>query len=135
MRKPNSQECIYFGRKLNNVVPDVEISKGWEICVGSDNDDEIYFPPVLKEGEEMLKERVKIYIQYDYEESDVSEGYAEIDLEDILRFAASNCRGIFDRVVRLELGIEILRKKLESGKVWKSIPVIKNPSILDETDN
>ena len=86
MRSPNSQECIYFGRKLSDIVTDIESSVGIEI--GSETDDKIYFPPVLKEGEEMLKERVKIY----------TEDGQDIDLEDVLRFAAKYCRGIYDRV-------------------------------------
>ena len=49
-RKPNSQECIYFGRKLNNIVCEVEMSEDIDMCIGSDNDDEIYFPPVLEKG-------------------------------------------------------------------------------------
>ena len=100
MRTPNSQECLYFGRKLSNVETGVEVSLGTPsyrldtertyAVIGSDRDDEIYDPVVIDEPDhEMLKERVKIYLP--------EEGL-EIDLEDVLRFAFENCRGIWDRV-------------------------------------
>ena len=82
MRSPNSNECSDFGRKLSCIETDIESSVGIEI--GSETDDKIYFP----EGGEMLKERVKIY----------TEDGQDIDLEDVLRFAAKYCRGIYDRV-------------------------------------
>lgn len=92
MREPNSHECLYFGRKLSNIITNIESSAASDIYIGSDKDDEIYFPPVLKEGEEMLKERVTL---------DISNGefYDSLDLEDILRFAATNCKGIYARVL------------------------------------
>lgn len=92
MKKPNTQECVFFGRKMSNILPDIDIHVGWSICIGSDRDDEIYFPPVLKHGEEMLKERVKVMIEDD------GGKYCEFDLEDLLKFAAVNCKGIYDRV-------------------------------------
>jgi hypothetical protein len=94
MRKPNSQECAYFGRKLSSIVcDDIYRHVGWDLCIGSDQDDEIYFPPVLKSNEVMLKERVMISVESD------SGAFCEIDLEDVLRFARLYCNGIYERVL------------------------------------
>ncbi|MCK4709802.1 MAG: hypothetical protein KAU21_14370 [Gammaproteobacteria bacterium] len=94
MKEPNTQECELFGRKLSSAsLDDIAISAGWSICIGSDKDDEIYFHPVLKQGEAMLKERVKVYL-----ESDNGEG-CELDLEDLLNASAKHCRKIYERVL------------------------------------
>jgi hypothetical protein len=50
----------------------------------------------------MLKERVKIGMESD------SGAYCEVDLEDVLRFAAKYCRGIYDRVASEEIQIEVI---------------------------
>lgn len=102
MRKPNTQECAYYGRKLGNVIcDDIKTSIG-TVCIGSDNDDQIYFGESLEDGEEMLKERVTITVMHD---GDVVNGVTqeheiEVDLEDVLRFAAKHCRGIYERVLK-----------------------------------
>lgn len=93
-RKPNTQECIYAGRKLSNINTDIE-STFQGICVGSERDDEIY-----AYDENILKERVVIYID------DCVDGEGYMDLEDVLRFAAKYCRGIYDRVASEEIQIE-----------------------------
>ncbi len=93
MRRANTQECIFFGRKLSNIVSDIEIHVGWDICIGSDIDDEIYFPPVLKDGDEMKKDRVKVMIEDD------GGKFCEFDLEDLLVFAAKNCGTMYKRVI------------------------------------
>lgn len=96
-KKANSQECIYFGRKLSNIIcDDIKVSLGY-VVIGSDNDDEIYFDieaNVYKENDRTLKERVKITAICDDENGHC----VDIDLEDVLRFAAKYCRGIYDRV-------------------------------------
>lgn len=93
MRRPNSQECSYFGRKLSNIETDIGSGGNSYIYIGSNRDDEIYFPPVLKKGEEMLKERVALFIE------DVNGDFCtNIDIEDILKFAHKYCRGIYNRV-------------------------------------
>ena len=97
-RPPNSHECGYFGRKLSNVSTDsikTSLNEG-ELYVGTECDDEIYFGECLGENEEMLKERVKIYIEHypdDYHLSQI-----EIDLEDLLRWSRKHCSGIYERV-------------------------------------
>jgi hypothetical protein len=99
MREPNSHECIYFGRKLSNTDTDIEVTpKDYDavVTIGSECDDEIYFPPVLKDGEEMLKERVKMYLEADTQNDEIH--VFEVDLEDVLMFAAKNCAGIYKRV-------------------------------------
>lgn len=108
-RDPNSHECEFFGRKMSNFITDtpdlkdhyVQTSKGY-VVIGSDSDDEIYD----SDGPDMLKQRVKIYYLYEPEQQLVdAEGYVdqnfyvEIDLEDILRFSANSCRGIYTRVL------------------------------------
>ena len=97
MREPNSHECIYYGRKLSNVVCDIE-ARDFDICIGSYSDDSIYFNECLAAGEEMLKERVMMSVEGWAD----GEGlvHVEIDLEDILRFSAKNCRGIYERVLK-----------------------------------
>ncbi len=86
-KKPNSHECAYFGRRLSNVC----VTDDCRVAIGSDRDDEIYY---RMEGfdpkEPTLKERVQIYAGLD-------DDY-KIDLEDLLRFAAIHCTGIYDRV-------------------------------------
>ena len=108
-RKPNSQECIFFGRKLSNISCDeIEVSDGY-VAIGSDSDDEIFFHKndlgELTLPADALRERVTITCINDGG-SDVEpegEGWCfDIDLEDILRFAAKNCRGIYMRVLREE---------------------------------
>ena len=63
-RKPNTQECIFFGRKLSNLSCDeIEVSEGY-VSIGSDRDDEIYFRKndlgELILPADALKERVTI---------------------------------------------------------------------------
>lgn len=101
-REPNSHECVFFGRKLSNhCLDDVKSDENTYLLVGSENDDEIYFGESLKDGEEMLRERVLVSfhrtIDDNGNECDLSNGF---DLEDLLRFAARNCRGIYDRVAK-----------------------------------
>lgn len=91
-RLPNSQECKYHGRKLSSLICDIrELDTQYietnvnHLCIGSDSDDEIYD----FDGLNMVKERVKIYL--------TNEGI-EIDLEDVLRFSANHCNGIYERV-------------------------------------
>ena len=94
MKEPNTQECESFGRKLSSVsLDDIAISAGWSICIGSDKDDEIYFPPALKHGEIMLKERVKVYL-----ESDSGE-VCEFDLEDLLTASVKYCCKVYKKVL------------------------------------
>ena len=96
LREPNSQECLYFGRKLSCFVCNEGVieTNADDICIGSDRDDEIYYESGdFKPEGAMLRERVKIYLP-DYS--------IEIDLEDVLRFSARNCRGIYDRVASEE---------------------------------
>ena len=99
MRKPNSQECSFFGRKLSNIcASSIEASNGY-VCIGSENDDEIYFniiDNVYSEPEGMLKERITITAMKDGDDGFLT----EIDLEDVLRFAAKNCSGIYKRVLK-----------------------------------
>ena len=112
-REPNSHECMYYGRNLSEswidsiqsnvsgaLYPDKSESSV-NVSIGSDRDEEIYFnckPPEHKTRKgklipikEMLKERVLVFVDTDNEA-------VEIDLEDILRFAAERCRGIYNRV-------------------------------------
>lgn len=98
MRVPNSHECKDSGRKLSDLsCDDIEVNPGY-VCIGSDDDDEIYSGECLQPGEKMLKERVKIFAMDEPE--DGSDGhYVEIDLEDVLIFAAKNCRRIYERVL------------------------------------
>lgn len=94
MERTNTQECESFGRKLSSVsLDDITISAGWSICIGSDKDDEIYTPPILKQGEIMLKERVKVYLENDNGES------CEFDLEDLLNISVKCCRKVYERVL------------------------------------
>jgi len=110
-RKPNTQECTFFGRKLsNNSCDDIAVSEGY-VAIGSDSDDEIFFHKndlgelILPEG--AVRERVTITCINDGG-NDVEpdgEGWCfDIDLEDVLRFAARNCRGVYMRVLREESG-------------------------------
>jgi hypothetical protein len=66
------------------------VSSG-NVYIGSVQDDQIYYGECLPDGEEMLTERVTITLDTDIH-------IYEIDLEDVLRFAAKHCRGIYDRV-------------------------------------
>lgn len=95
-RNPNTQECAYFGRKLSNTSCDnIQVSLGY-VVIGSEKDDEIHFGECLEDGEAMLEERVKITLLYEPDEGD---GFvSQIDLEDVLRFAAQNCSGIYKRI-------------------------------------
>lgn len=90
MRPPNTQECIYFGRKLSSLDTDIE-SNAHSVCIGSPNDEAIYFGDCLEPGEDLSRERVTIYAEVD----DVE---VKLDLEDILVFAKKYCNGIFERV-------------------------------------
>ena len=105
MRQPNSHECLPdYGRKMSSIgCDDIETSAGY-VCIGSENDDQIYFGECLKEGEEMLKERILITAMYDGDpRSEYNDGHlVNIDLEDVLRFAARNCQGIYRRVMEEE---------------------------------
>lgn len=111
-RKPNSHECAYYGRKLGNVICDeIEVSLGY-VVIGSDRDDEIYWGKCLNGDKEMLKERVVITAIHDGFDIDSGEvGHCfDIDLEDILRFAAKHCNGIYTRVMREEEDQAVVRK-------------------------
>lgn len=103
MREPNSHECSYFGRKLGNTRCAIEVSLGY-VVIGSENDDSIYFGECLEKGEEMLKERVTITAMFEPESFDdgpMEDGHCfDIDLEDVLRFAAKYCNGIYKRVLQ-----------------------------------
>ena len=98
MREPNTQHCSYFGRKLSNLSCDqIEVNKGY-VVIGSDNDDEIYFSLNDTPETVQVKERGKIYALY---EPDEGEGHCiEIDLEDVLRFSAQYCRGLYEKNTR-----------------------------------
>lgn len=99
-RQPNSHECAYFGRKLSCANCDgIEVQQGY-ICIGSDGDDSIYFEDT--DMDPSLKERVKITCMNDSDPG----WYFRIDLEDILIFAAKNCRGIYERVLSETEGIK-----------------------------
>ena len=75
-------------------VCDIEVLSG-EVCVGSSNDDHIFFGNSLGYGEKMLQERVQIYIMNaDYD------SYNEIDLEDVLQFAKKYCSKMCDRIFK-----------------------------------
>lgn len=92
--KPNSQECIFYGRKLSNILcDDINVEKGY-VSIGSENDDEIYFGECLEDNKEMIKGRVLITVMDD----DCC--CIDIDLEDILKFARKNCNGIYERVMK-----------------------------------
>lgn len=98
MRDPNSQECAFFGRKLGNINNHIEVNLGY-VVICSDRDDEIYFDVIDNQHvapEGMLKERVKITALHEGEPGHCF----DIDLEDVLRFAAKYCRGIYDRVAK-----------------------------------
>jgi hypothetical protein len=73
MKKANSQECSFFGRKLSNI--DIGRSEGWDISIGCDD------------------QRVMITL-------DCYGDGLDIDLEDLLAFAAKHCRGIVERVLK-----------------------------------
>ena len=93
-KKPNTQECVNFGRKMSLNVCDIEVLSG-EVCVGSRNDDHIFFGDSLGYGEKMLEERVKIFLM-DHER----ESYNQIDLEDVLQFAKKFCPKMCDRIFK-----------------------------------
>jgi len=101
-RKPNSQECAYYGRKLSNVATDDIQCRDRDcyVVIGSDRDDEIYFSTekgdFLPKYEDMLKERVKLYV---FSECMSKEYDNEIDLEDLLKFCAVNCTELYERVL------------------------------------
>lgn len=93
--KPNTHECLYFGRKLSNhMCDDISVNCG-DLSIGSENDDQIYFGDCLDSGEEMIKERVSIIVMKDGDNGFL----VDIDLEDVLRFASQNCLGIYKRVL------------------------------------
>ena len=102
MRNTNTQECLYFGRKLADICCDgIETSQGY-VCIGSDKDDEIYFNEELGAGQDMLKDRVKISAIYEPEKGD---GYCvDIDLEDVLCFAARYCQVMYRWVLETTTG-------------------------------
>ena len=97
-RPPNSHECKYYGRKLSSREPDVEATTGY-VIIGSDHDDEIYFDESLPDGGgDMLKVRIKLSALHEPDEGD---GFrTDLDLEDILRFAAENCTEMYMRVLK-----------------------------------
>ncbi len=101
-RPPNSHECVYFGRKLSDVVcGDIGVSDGY-VVIGSECDDQIYFGrQAAKDGVRMLKERVTLTAFKDGEGGHL----VDIDMEDLLRFAVKNCRGIYTRVLDEELRV------------------------------
>ena len=102
-RKNNTQECYLFGRKLSCASCDeIEVSEGY-VAIGSDNDDRIHFHK-NDLGEyilpaEAVRERVVIYCINDAFEREDKGWSFNIDLEDVLRFAARNCRNIYMRVL------------------------------------
>ena len=104
-RPPNSHECSYFGRKLSSTCcDDIGTSLGY-VCIGSDGDDEIYFDIIdnkYLESKDMVKERVTITAIHDgMDLNDKDQGhYFDIDLEDVLMFAAKYCSGIYKRVLK-----------------------------------
>lgn len=106
-RKPNTQECDYKGRRMSCLRTDIEASKGY-VLVGSRNDDDIYFNEKLGDNQEFIKERVKI--KFFYEPEDEDGFYCEIDLEDILKFSAKHCGGIYKRILD-ELGVQDVKKE------------------------
>jgi hypothetical protein len=86
-RKPNNRECCYNGYKLSCLADseNIETSEGY-VVIGSDIDD----------TQEDF--RVKITLISD-DDTDDNIYYVEIDLEDVLRFAAKRCNGIYKRVL------------------------------------
>lgn len=100
-REPNTHECSYYGRKLSCFsCDDIEVKPGY-LVIGSESDDSIYWDDNYKIPGDMIKERVKIIaIDDGHEDLDFEGHYVEIDLEDVLRFAANNCRGIYERVLK-----------------------------------
>lgn len=108
-RAPNSQECKYFGRKMSCIIcNDTEIPQNYihtsdetYVCIGSDCDDSIFWDDDNLAAGPTLKERVVIHCINEDEASNGENGFAfDIDLEDVLRFAAQHCRGIYERVLR-----------------------------------
>jgi len=102
-RKPNTQECTSFGRKMSCIdASSVEVVTGGYVVFGSDGDDRICAggKQVYNNAtggyavREMVKERVKVTV---FPEDD-NLPIVEIDLEDILKFAVGHCRGIYERV-------------------------------------
>jgi hypothetical protein len=87
-REPNTQECAFYGRKLSNTVFEGEADGN--VCIGSDNDDSIYFHDC--EYGDVLKERVTVHVDFGLE-------CGEIDLEDLLKFCAEHCRELMIRVL------------------------------------
>lgn len=91
-RLPNSNECIYNGRKLSAAVPNIKTSKDIEaIFIGADDDDE--FDSLVEKSPE--EGRIKIELQMTTPDEIAC---PQIDLEDVLRFARKNCNGIYERV-------------------------------------
>ena len=98
-REPNSHLCAYFGRKLSNVVTNIQTidNKGDYVVIGSDRDDEIYFDVIENKfvaPKPMLKERVTLTILSNFGNE------MEIDLEDVLAFSAEYCEGIMIKVMQ-----------------------------------
>ncbi len=108
-RRPNSQECLpAYGRKMSNIICNdidipqnhIETSGETYVCIGPDRDDEIYWDEKQNNPVPTLMERVLIHCINDDDENNGENGYAfDIDLEDVLRFAAQHCRGIYERVL------------------------------------
>ena len=93
-RKPNSNECVYNGRKLSNTIANVKASAHVDqVCIGCNNDDEFdcLVPTSGKEG------RVKIGLEIN---TPGREDWPEIDLEDVLVFSRKYCNGIFERILK-----------------------------------
>lgn len=94
-RKSNSNECIYNGRKLSNVVANIKASHNVDqVCIGADDDDE--FDALVEKSPK--EGRIKIGLEC----ATVLPGemlWPEIDLEDILRFARKYCNGIYERIL------------------------------------
>jgi hypothetical protein len=88
MDKPNnSHECSYGGYKLSCIVPDIEHTANVvQVYMGCDDDDTFY-------TESGKSGRVQIGIELDDGQM------AQIDLEDVLRFARAHCTGIYERVM------------------------------------
>lgn len=91
-RKSNSSECIYEGYKLDCIDTEglIECSTtGAYAVIGSDGPDKDY--------------RVELTLIKDPEHlEDTDAFYTSVDLEDVIRFAVKNCKGIVDRVIAEE---------------------------------
>lgn len=102
---PNSHECSSFGRKLSCINTDhIRVNCGYVVIGHAEDDEILYHPDCINPDEEMKKVRIVIshysdsMTEQDFLNFLHTYGTVDIDLEDILRFAAEYCRGIYDRV-------------------------------------